>query len=256
MKVVNLKQRLSRYWNKLMGLNDFYFPPGHYYSPLSSREEIDNLNIDYFKPKDTIPAIALNSDIIKNRLLRYAEYYDEFKTLFCSNSESVFKVNNGYYSYSDAIFLFSVLKEIQPARYFEIGSGYSSILTIQTDLLCLGNNIEKKFIEPYPSDRLLKMLKGDEKKVEVICKKVQDVPLELFERLEANDVLFIDSSHVSKLGSDLNYIIFNILPILKTGVLIHFHDIFYPFEYPQAWVRGNRWHSWNEVYLLRAFLMY
>src|SRR5690606_22964232 len=75
-----------------------------------------------------------------------------------------------------------------------------------------------------------------------------------FDRLEADDILFIDSTHVAKTGSDVNYILFEILPRLKSGVLIHFHDVFYPFEYPRDWVFAGR--NWNEDYLLRAFLMY
>src|SRR5690606_8620162 len=80
------------------------------------------------------------------------------------------------------------------------------------------------------------------------------VPLAVFEELNAGDMLFIDSTHVAKTGSDVNYILFEILPRLKSGVLIHFHDIFYPFEYPRDWVFNGR--NWNEVYFLKAFLMY
>jgi hypothetical protein len=72
--------------------------------------------------------------------------------------------------------------------------------------------------------------------------------------LEANDILFIDSSHVSKAGSDVNHLFFTVLPRLKPGVLVHVHDVFYPFEYPLGWLRQGR--AWNELYLLRAFLQY
>ena len=78
--------------------------------------------------------------------------------------------------------------------------------------------------------------------------------MDVFSRLRAGDVLFIDSSHVSKVGSDVNYIFFNILPALQTGVRIHFHDVFYPFEYPEQWILNGR--SWSEAYLLRAFLQF
>jgi hypothetical protein len=90
--------------------------------------------------------------------------------------------------------------------------------------------------------------------ITLIEKKVQDLNLEIFEKLNCGDFLFVDSSHVVKTGSDVNYILFEILPRLKSGVLIHFHDIFYPFEYPKDWV-FNGW-NWNEDYFLRAFLMY
>src|SRR5205814_62343 len=78
--------------------------------------------------------------------------------------------------------------------------------------------------------------------------------LETFEKLNSGDILFVDSTHVVKTGNDVNYILFEIIPRLKSGVLIHFHDIFYPFEYPKDWVFMGR--NWNEDYFLKAFLMY
>ena len=83
---------------------------------------------------------------------------------------------------------------------------------------------------------------------------VQNVKLIEFEKLEPNDLLFIDSSHISKIGSDLNYLLFEVLPSLKPGVIIHFHDILYPFEYPYEWIEKGIY--WNEAYLLKAFLMH
>jgi len=83
---------------------------------------------------------------------------------------------------------------------------------------------------------------------------IQSVSIETFSELVENDILFVDSSHVSKVGSDLNHILFNILPTLNKGVIIHFHDIMYPFEYPEDWIMQGIY--WNEAYLLRAFLMY
>ena len=84
---------------------------------------------------------------------------------------------------------------------------------------------------------------------------VQDVPLDIFDKLEENDILFIDSTHISKTGSDVNFIFFEIFPRLKKGVKIHLHDIHYPFEYLKTWVLDDR-RSWNEAYLLKCFLMY
>ena len=79
-------------------------------------------------------------------------------------------------------------------------------------------------------------------------------PLDMEKTLEENDILFIDTSHVSKFESDVNYIFFQVLPRLKKGVIIHFHDIFYPFDYPIEWLEQGR--AWNESYMLRSFLMY
>jgi hypothetical protein len=78
--------------------------------------------------------------------------------------------------------------------------------------------------------------------------------LDVFESLEKNDILFIDSTHVSRVDSDVNRALFEILPRLKSGVFVHFHDVFFPFEYPRQWVFEGR--AWNELYMLRAFLQY
>jgi hypothetical protein len=75
----------------------------------------------------------------------------------------------------------------------------------------------------------------------------------VFERLEAGDILFIDSSHVVKTGSDVNYLFLEVLPRLKPGVVIHVHDIFLPHEFPKAWVMDLHL-FWTEQYLLQAFL--
>ncbi|MBB1127435.1 class I SAM-dependent methyltransferase, partial [Thiospirillum jenense] len=113
---------------------------------------------------------------------------------------------------------------------------------------------EITFIEPYP-DRLLSLLKdGDREQVRLIDKRIQDVPSEVLLALESGDLLFIDSSHVVKCDSDLHHLMFEILPRLQPGVFVHFHDVFYPFDYPSEWLT-NGWY-WNENYFLRAFLSY
>ena len=130
----------------------------------------------------------------------------------------------------------------------------SSAVILDTNQLFLNDTIACTFIEPYP-DQLNKVLKaGDLQKHSFIRKPVQDVPLDLFESLSVNDILFIDSSHVVKIGSDLSHLIFAVLPRLKPGVIVHFHDIPWPFEYPREWILEGR--AWNEAYFLRAFLSY
>ena len=97
------------------------------------------------------------------------------------------------------------------------------------------------------------MRPGDAHRVAVRPMKVQDVPLAELADLQAGEVLFVDSTHVSKVGSDVNHLVFEVFPRLPAGVLVHVHDIAYPFEYPQEWVEEGR--AWNEAYLLRGFLL-
>jgi Methyltransferase domain len=143
-----------------------------------------------------------------------------------------------------------MLRYLQPQKIVEIGSGYSSAVVLDTNELFLDHRIDCTFIEPYP-DRLRSLLRSGDR-IRLIESRVQGVDFGVLTALEPGDVLFIDSSHVSKAGSDVNHIIFNILPRIRSGVYIHFHDIFYPFEYPADWISIGI--AWNELYLLRGFL--
>ena len=96
--------------------------------------------------------------------------------------------------------------------------------------------------------------KGDQENFQLVSQRLQTVRLELFSDLGPGDILFIDSTHVAKFSSDVNYLFFEILPSIRAGVYIHFHDIFFPFEYPDEWLIEGR--AWNEAYIMRAFLQY
>jgi hypothetical protein len=157
--------------------------------------------------------------------------------------------NNPAFCPGDAAVYYSMIREYHPRQVVEVGSGYSTMLAARA---CLKNgDTQLRCIEPYPMEALA-TVKGV---TEVISSRVQDIPLEWFDRLDANDVLFIDSTHVSKIGSDVNYLVLEVLPRLKSGVLVHFHDIFLPNEMPRNWVMDYQL-FWNEQYLLAAFLLF
>jgi DNA replicative helicase MCM subunit Mcm2 (Cdc46/Mcm family) len=184
----------------------------------------------------------------------FGQFYKELP--FADNKQDGLRYyyNNDMYGCSDAICLYCMLRYLKPEKIIEIGSGFSSAVTLDTNELFLRNAIKCTFIEPYP-ERLLSLLKENDKKcVKIFEKRLQEIPLELFKELSENDILFIDSTHVSKFDSDVNYILSTILPVLAEGVYIHFHDIFSPFEYPGSWLLAGR--AWNEAYMLRAFLEY
>src|SRR5262249_30901378 len=149
---------------------------------------------------------------------------------------------NEWFGYADALVLYGMIRYLRPRRVIEVGSGFSSAVMLDTNDLFCGGRVALTFVEPYP-DRLFSLLRGsDRDKHTVIARPVQDVDLSLFQALSDNDILFVDSSHVSKVGSDVNHLIFQILPALADNVVVHFHDIFYPFEYPKDWVyEGRAW---------------
>lgn len=233
-----------------------YHPNGHFYSPVFSIEDIKKREIEIWKnlDKEGIEGIALGTEQQKKLLSQLSKFYDELPFKSEKQNEIRFQLENGYYSYTDGIILYSMIRHFEPKRIIEIGSGYSSMVMLDTNELFFKNQIDLTFIEPFPERLYSLMKKSDKDLATVIDSDVQLIPLSVFEKLEFGDILFIDSTHVSKTGSDVNYILFEILPILKSGVLIHFHDVFYPFEYPKEWVfRGI---NWNEDYILKAFLMY
>jgi hypothetical protein len=159
---------------------------------------------------------------------------------------------NDYFPTTDGSIYFGILHEFKPKRVIEVGSGYSSALLLDTNDQFFDNSIKATFIEPHP-ERLNSLLRAEDSASVTIHKKpIQEVDIDIGAELEENDILFIDSSHVSKINSDVNNLVFKVLPQLKSGTLIHFHDIYYPFEYPIDWLRRG-W-AWNETYLLRAFL--
>ncbi|WP_185753725.1 class I SAM-dependent methyltransferase [Selenomonas sp. AB3002] len=160
--------------------------------------------------------------------------------------------HNDMFEYGDAIVYHSMIRHYNPKRIIEIGSGYSTAVALDTiefwdcsaDMTC---------IEPYPNRLYSIMKKGDEQKLKIVDDFVQNIDLSVFDELEKDDVLFIDSSHVLRSGGDVVMEFLQILPRLKKGVIIHVHDIFYPFEYPSAWIKSGR--PYTEAFLLHALLM-
>ena len=161
---------------------------------------------------------------------------------------------NGSYGQFDAVMLYCMMRHARPRRIIEVGSGFSSAAMLDVNEQRMNGTIALTFIDPDMARLRQLLLPDDQSLVTLIEKPVQDVPLEVFSSLGENDILFIDSSHVAKIGSDVNRIFFNILPSLAPGVLVHIHDITGNFEYPRDWLEQGR--AWNEQYLLRAFLMY
>lgn len=233
-----------------------FVPPGHFYSPVVNTAEA-SVHLEKLEgqpwPKD-LPGLSLDHEQMKQNWRELSVYFKSFPFTPTSRDEGkyLYQSDNNAFPYSDALLLYSYLRKFQPKRIIEIGSGWSSACTVETIKMHFKHKCELTFIEPYPA--LLKDLLGNYAgKVTIREEFVQNTPLETFDALEANDILFIDSTHVVKTGSDCCTEFFDILPRLKKGVVIHVHDIFWPFEYPRHWVVGEN-RSWNEIYLLRGLL--
>jgi predicted O-methyltransferase YrrM len=156
------------------------------------------------------------------------------------------------FAIGDALVLQAMLRIRRPERVIEVGSGWSSAVMLDTAERFLQRRPELVFIEPYPANLEAVLRDGDRSGVTIHARPVQDVEIELFDSLGPGDILFIDSSHVVKPGSDVNHLYFDVLPRLAPGVAVHVHDIFFPFEVPDPWLAEGR--MWGETYLLRALL--
>ncbi|HSL74380.1 MAG TPA: class I SAM-dependent methyltransferase [Ilumatobacteraceae bacterium] len=232
-----------------------FVPAGHFYSPMPSRTEVTRDAERLFGPAPrNLPGIDLAEDRQLELLTSFVEYYRELPFGPDRSDGLRYFYDNPAYSYSDAILLHCMIRHARPRRIVEIGSGYSSCMILDTNDQHFGGRIETTFIEPYPE--LLESLLTDDDRphTRILPVRVQDVDLAEFTRLEADDILFVDSTHVGKVGSDVNQIVMEILPRLAPGVYVHVHDIFHPFEYPRSWIEEGR--GWNEAYLLRAFLQF
>jgi len=232
-----------------------FSPPGHFYSPIPDYEELKSLGSHFNKNVKEIPGIDMREEEQLALVETFSDFYRELP--WQKNDEQHrlrYHFDNIYFSYGDAVALYSIMRNFQPNKIIEIGSGYSSAAMLDVNQLFFSNKIDFTFIEPFP-DRLNSLLRDEDLQGSALINKtVQQVDSSNFKKLEDGDILFIDSSHVSKTGSDVNFLIHHILPMLSSGVIIHFHDILWPFEYPKKWLKSGR--AWNEAYLVRAFLQY
>lgn len=248
--VSHLNKELKRYKT--------WYPPGHYYNPLVNPRDVEPYQDTVFDTKrKTVFGIDFREQAQMELVENLVPYYKELPFPVEQTTGFRYYLGNGIFSYSDGIFLHMLMRHWKPKRIIEVGSGHSSAVMIDTNERFLNSSVKLTFIEPYP-ERLYSLLKDADKTSNRIFEKpIQQVPFSEFEALESGDILFVDSSHVSKTGSDVNYIFFEVLPRLKSGVIIHFHDVFTPMEYPKSWVmKPNEWFGFNEIYILRAFLMY
>lgn len=226
-----------------------FVPRGHFYSPLPDTSASDTLE----NPGECA-GIDLNSDTQHETLLRMIELYPEFDWSARGKSGARFHFDQSYFKQGDSIALYSMMRLFPPKRVIEVGSGFSSALMLDVSDRFLDGRTQFTFIDPFP-ERLSEVLRPEDfRTANIIKRPVQEIPANSFAELQSNDILFIDSSHVAKIGSDVNYLYFEVLPRLAGGVLVHVHDIFWPFQYPIDWVREGR--AWNEAYLLRAFLCF
>ena len=262
---MNLRHVLSREFRRMKATVKFYrhesglpgyVPRGHFYSPLpDTAPELNSISgFPAVSLESPFPALDLNKTSQHDTLRRILALVPEFDWTEEPRSDRRFYLDQGYFKWADSLSLFGMMRLNRPQRVIEVGSGFSSALMLDTNDRFLERQTHFTFIEPYPDRLDLILRETDRAATRIITKPVQDIEPTLFDELQNNDFLFIDSSHVAKFGSDVNYLYFEILPRLQPGVIVHVHDIYWPFEYPLQSIRDGI--AWNEAYLLRAFLCF
>jgi len=221
-------------------IRDHYYEPQFNYSGESTESSARNLTgIDWREEKQ----LSFISNLTYSK-----EIQDGALT---SEESQGFHFGNGFFEAGDAEFWYQLIRHLKPKRIYEIGSGYSTLVAVQAiaanqsesaDYSC-----EHICIEPFEKPWL------ENSNIIVLRKTIETIDLDMFRNLDAGDILFIDSSHMIRPGGDVLIEQLQILPSLNKNVVVHFHDIFSPRDYPNKWIR-NKVLFWNEQYLLEAFL--
>ncbi len=253
----NIKFALARkIFNPFLRNIGYTLITDHFYQPIPNRQEI----MTYAGKERPLSSIEWHLDkqteLVKYLLEKYALEFNN-KEIFSAFGYS--EDSSGLIS-GDAEVLYAMVREKKPSRIIEIGSGGSTKIIAAALRMNFIENSQKSqliSIEPYPQDFLKDFanVSKDFLEFSLLTQKVEAVDLSVFESLQTNDILFVDSSHVFKSGSDVEFEFLQVYPRLKTGVLVHIHDIFFPYDYPIEWnLKESRY--WNEQYFLETFLQF
>lgn len=229
--------------------------PSHFYEPVPDTRKLRDA---LWQTHSELAGVDLNEAGQLDLLAHFTAHYKlEYESLAREKSSipHQYYSNNHRFSSVDGEILYCMIRHFKPRVIFEAGSGYSTYLAAHAVLRNKdvdGVDCELTACDPHPNAVVKAGFPGLSR---LLQEEIQDVPLSAFDRLGENDILFIDSSHVLKIGGDVHYEYLEILPRLKKGVIIHVHDVFLPAEYPKTWVK-HYYRFWNEQYLLQAFLAF
>ena len=223
--------------------------PNHFYWPVPDMRDLESRAW-----QDDSPPVGLDLNIEKQvKLARElcARYQAEWTFPLRAAGPTEYHYNNGLFETIDAEMAYSFVRYFKPSRIIEVGGGFSTRIlaaALQANRTRDDREGELITVEPFPSPAL----KGI---TNLIARRIQDVDMDVFLSLKDGDILFLDSSHVVSVGSDVVREYLEILPRLNPGVIVHVHDIFLPSDYPRDAVLTNLC-FWSEQYLLQAFLAF
>lgn len=248
-------RRLTNAILRVSGSSTLYSAPGHFYSPIvNPREAVDYASKSEALGRKGAHHPEVDEIILHRTFQQLSAHFGKINGFLGLDERARYSNSPSYFNLGDAYIYSAFICDLKPKLIVEVGCGYSSACALDTTDH-EGIDTRFIFIDPYP-DRLYQLLSPeDRRRSKILEGSVQNVDLDVFAQLGAGDILFLDTTHVCKTGSDVNHELFQILPRLKPGVVIHFHDIFDKWEYPLEWI-GEQNRSWNEIYAVRAFLMF
>jgi predicted O-methyltransferase YrrM len=239
------------FWERL----GVHVTPVQYYQPVPDTRRLDPALWDR---RSSMPGVDIaEADqlaLVEELAATYGDEYGAFVTVPAGDPER-FHFDNASFESVDAEVLYAMVRRLKPRRVLEVGSGFSSRIigqALERNAAEDGGSPEHVVCDPFPDAGVRD---GRRAFVRLIARPVEELAQGEFEALGDRDVLFIDSSHVLRIGNDVHYLFLEALPRLAPGVHVHVHDIFLPAEYPRHWVMRNHW-FWNEQYLLQAFLAF
>ncbi|HTX75415.1 MAG TPA: class I SAM-dependent methyltransferase [Terracidiphilus sp.] len=253
MRKPTVRVTLSTIFQAVQGSLGVSVTPSHFYFPVPDFKSFRGKDWTACRPTQAID-------------FRFAEQIERLRTELSpyisecnfpegpSNDEQEFHFNNGFFERVDAEIAYAFVRQRKPRTIIEIGSGNTTRILTAALRRNRSEGVEGELIgiEPHPA---LFLKKGIDGLSHLLEQPVQKTPIELFRTLKENDILFIDSSHVVSVDSDVLFECLRILPVLAPGVLVHFHDIFTPLDYPQKFVMTNLC-FWGEQYMLESFLSF
>jgi hypothetical protein len=220
-----------------------------FYSPIP---DLNRIPESAWERESELAGIHFDLDQQLGYLDGLRKYLAEFRPAeqASGGSDSYF-LENGSYGRVDADILYATVRAAKPSRIVELGSGYTTLVVAQA---CLENErqgaaVEYVAFDPYPG-----VARPDLPGLTELARvPAEELSPERLSPLGENDLLIVDTTHTVKMGGDVNHVVLDILPGLGRGVLVHFHDIFLPWEYPRKWAEDYGLY-WSEQYLLQAFL--
>ena len=248
---IRLKFRAFEFFQKF----GIHITPNHFYSPIPDTR-ILRARKDLWEEEMELVGVDLRIEeqlnLLENVFVKFREECDF--PLNETSSQHEYYIKNNSFGLMPAIVLHCMIRHFTPKTIIEVGSGNSTFVSARASLMnqSQGSSTRVIAIEPYPNQVLQEGFPGLS---ELIPQKVEEVDIESFSQLEEGDILSIDSTHVVRMGGDVNFLYLKILPRLNNGVVVHIHDIFFPKNYPEFLILGHQV-FFTEQYLLQAFLTY